>query len=71
MEFIRVTFDPSDVRDVIASGNVIGPTETELTLQSNYYIISLSGTGYSPPYWYGVVSGTLPRNPLPIRFNKT
>jgi hypothetical protein len=33
MEFIRVRFDPNDVRDVIASGNVIGETETELAVE--------------------------------------
>jgi hypothetical protein len=70
MEYIRVTFDPNDVRDVIASGNVVGPTEAELAVQPNYYVISLSGTGYAPPYWYGVVSGTTVGNPLNIRFNK-
>lgn len=70
MEYIRVSFDPNDIRDVIASGNVVGPTETELALQPNYYVISLSGSGYAPPYWYGVVSGTSLGNPLAIRFGK-
>jgi len=36
MEYIRVTFDPSDVRAVIASGYPIGPTESELAVQPNY-----------------------------------
>ena len=45
MEYIRVRFDPNDIRDVIASGNVIGQTETELAVQPNYYVISLSGSG--------------------------
>jgi hypothetical protein len=70
MEYIRVAFDPNDIREVIASGNVVGPTEAELAVQPNYYVISLSGTGYAPPYWYGVVSGTTVGNPLNIRFNK-
>lgn len=70
MEYIRVSFDPNDIRDVIASGNVVGPTETELALQPNYYVISLSGSGYAPPYWYGVVSGTSLGNPLAIQFGK-
>ena len=68
MEYIRVTFDPNDIRDVIASGNVIGQTETELAVQPNYYVISLSGSGYAPPYWYGVVSGTTVGHPLTISF---
>ena len=70
MEYIRVTFDRTDIREVIASGNPIGPTEAELAVQPNYYVISLTGSGYAPPYWYGVVSGTAPRNPLIIRFSK-
>ena len=69
MEYIRVRFDPDDIRDVIASGSVIGPTETELTLPPNYYVISLSGAGYSPSYQYVLISGTLPDNPLNIQFN--
>jgi hypothetical protein len=69
MEYIRVTFDPNDIRDVIASGEVVGPTETELMLEPNYYVISLSGTGYTPPYWYGVVTGTTPAHPLTIAFD--
>ncbi|MGB9645064.1 MAG: hypothetical protein WCB44_08040, partial [Stellaceae bacterium] len=68
MEYIRVRFDPNDIRDVIASGNVIGQTETELAVQPNYYVISLSGSGYAPPYWYGVVSGTMVGHPLTISF---
>ena len=70
MEYIRVTFDPNDIHDVIANGNVIGQTETELALPANYYVISLSGSGYAPSFWYGVVSGTLPGNPLLIQFAK-
>ncbi len=70
LEYIRVSFDPGDIRDVIASGNVVGPTETELAVQPNYYVISLSGSGYAPSYWYGVVSGTTPGRPLGIQFSK-
>ncbi len=70
MEYIRVNFDPNDVREVIASGNVIGETEAELMLPANYYVISLSGAGYIPPYRYVLVSGTLPGNPLNIQFSK-
>ena len=70
MEYIRVTFDPRDIREVIASGNAIGPSETELAVQPNYYVISLSGSGYAPTHWYGVVSGTAPGDPLIIPFRK-
>jgi hypothetical protein len=31
-------------------------------------VISLSGSGYAPPYWYGVVSGTTVGHPLIIHF---
>jgi hypothetical protein len=37
-------------------------------VQPNYYIISLSGSGYAPPYWYGIVSGTTVGHPLTISF---
>ena len=63
MEFIRVHFDPRDIRWVIANGNIVGPTEAELTLPSNFYVITLSGDGYSPAEWSGVVTGTVPGNP--------
>ena len=71
MEYICVKFDPNDIRDVIASGNVIGPSESELAVQANYYVISLSDGGYAPSHWYGVVNGTMPGNPLVIRFVPT
>ncbi|HEY1300962.1 MAG TPA: hypothetical protein VGF07_10730 [Stellaceae bacterium] len=70
MEYIRVSFDPNDVREGIANGSVVGETETELTLPANYYVIALSGSGYVPPSWSGVVSGTMPRHPLSIHFDK-
>jgi hypothetical protein len=68
MEYIRVHFDRGDIRWVIANGNIIGPTETELTLPSNFYVITLSGVGHSPPNWSGVVTGTVPSSPLRISF---
>lgn len=71
MEYIRVHFDPHDIRWVMANGNIIGPTEAELTLPSNFYVITLSGAGYSPPSWSGLITGTLPRNPRQIRFTRT
>jgi RecB family endonuclease NucS len=70
MEFIRVTFDPADIRDVIANGDVIGPTETLLIVQPDFYVISLSGSGYAPSQWRGPVSGSLPDQPLTIRFTR-
>lgn len=70
MEYVRVHFDPRDIRWVIANGDIIGPTETELTLPSNFYVITLSGGGYSPADWSGVVTGTVPSNPLRINFAK-
>jgi hypothetical protein len=70
MEYIRVHYDLDDIREVLANGNVVGETETELTLPPNFYVITLSGSGYAPPSWSGVVAGTLPDRPLRIEFNK-
>jgi hypothetical protein len=70
MEYIRVTFDPNDVRDVIASGNVVGQTEAELIVETDYYVVSLSGSGYTPSHRYVLVTGTVPGNPLIIPFTK-
>jgi hypothetical protein len=70
MEYIRVHFDFNDIRDVLANGNVVGRTESELTLPPNYYLIALSGDGYAPPSWSGVVTGTSLGNPLRIRFTR-
>jgi hypothetical protein len=70
MEYIRVRFDPNDIRDVIANGNVVGETETELMIEPNYYVISLSGSRYVPSHWYGAVSGTTVDRPLDIRFTR-
>ena len=70
MEYIRVHLDRHDIRDVVANGEVIGQTETELILPSNFYMITLSGDGYSPPSWSGVVSGTTSDDPLRIRFTR-
>jgi len=70
MEFIKVTFDPKDIRDVLANGSTIGQTETVLTLPTNFYTVTLSGAGYSPPSWKGLVDGTLPDQPLVIAFQK-
>ena len=70
MEYIRVHFDPHDIRWVFANGNIVGATESELTLPSNFYEITLSGDGYVPPNWSGVVAGTYPSNPLSIQFSR-
>jgi hypothetical protein len=70
MEFIQVKFDPSDIRDVVANGNVIGKTEAVLMLPTDFYEITLSGSGYAPPEWKGLISGTLATQPMNIRFGK-
>lgn len=69
MEYIRVEFDRNDIRDVIANGNPIGETESDLALPTNYYRIRLSGDGYEPALWEGNVAGTLPERPLIITFH--
>jgi hypothetical protein len=68
MEYIKVTFDPRDIRDVLANGNRIGATEKVLMVPTNFYTITLSGEGYTPPSWKGLVDGTLPTAPLVIVF---
>jgi hypothetical protein len=70
MEYIRVHFDPHDIRWVLANGSIIGASESELTLPSNFYVITLSGDGYAPPNWSGVITGTYVSNPLSIRFSR-
>jgi len=65
-----VSFDPQDPRDVLANGNVIGQTDTELTLPADFYRITLSGDGYVPPSWEGQIAGTLVTRPLEIRFSR-
>lgn len=70
MEYIRVHFDLHDIRDVLADGDVVGQTETDLMLPPDFYVITLSGEGYSPASWSGVVSGTTVANPLRIWFTK-
>jgi hypothetical protein len=71
MEYIRVHFDPTDIRWVLANGNIVGATETELAIQSNFYVITLSGEGYAPANWSGPVAGTTSGNPLHIRFTRS
>jgi hypothetical protein len=68
MEYIKVTFDPRDIRDVLANGNRVGATEKVLMVPTNFYTITLSGAGYAPPSWKGLVDGTLPTAPLVIAF---
>lgn len=71
MEYIRVHFDSADIRWVVANGNIVGSTEAELMIPSNFYVITLSGDGYGPVNWSGVVAGTMPGNPLRIRFTRS
>jgi hypothetical protein len=70
MEYLRVSFDPHDIRDVIAYGNIVGRTQNEQSLPLNYYVISLSGGGYASSHWYGLVSGTSLKQPLRLTFAK-
>lgn len=69
MEYILVRFKPTDVRDVLADGEPIGKTETTLTLPTGYYEISLSGDGYAPKSWDGLIANTSDDNPLLIGFH--
>ena len=69
MEYILARFRATDIRDVLADGDPIGKTETTLTLPTGYYEISLSGGGYTPQSWSGVIANTSADTPLVIRFH--
>jgi hypothetical protein len=68
VEYILVRFRPTDIRDVLADGDPVGKTETILTLPTDYYEFSLSGDGYTPESWDGVIANTSADNPLIITF---
>lgn len=70
MEYLLVKFNRNEpqARSVIANGAVIGPANTTLMLQANFYVIKLSGAGYVPTDWQGDISGTLPNMPKVIVF---
>jgi hypothetical protein len=71
MEWLKVTFDPKDIRRVLADGDDIGPTEAVLMLPAGDYEITLSGHGYTPPQWSGPINGTTAENPQVIVFAKS
>jgi len=68
VEYLRVTFDASDSRRVIANGNDVGPTETLLMLEPAEYNIRLSGSDFSPLAQAVILNGTTPSRPRIIRF---
>jgi hypothetical protein len=70
MEYLIVTFDENDRRDVIANGDIIGQSETTLMLEADYYEISLSGIDFAPLLWKGIVSGTVASKPQRIAFKR-
>jgi hypothetical protein len=70
MEYLIVTFELNDRRDVIANGDVIGQSDTTLMLAADYYEISLSGGNFTPALWTGLVSGTLATRPQRIVFTR-
>jgi hypothetical protein len=61
-----VTFP--DVRDVLTDGNVVGKTNRVLLLPADEYMVSLSGTGYSPAEQDVVLAGTSAQNPKTVAF---
>ena len=69
MEYIRVTFDPNDIHDVIANGNVVGETETRTCLAGKLLCDFLVRLGLRPLVlvWRG--QRHIPRQPAahPIR----
>jgi hypothetical protein len=71
MEYILVRFDSSDIRDVLANASAIGKTEKTLMLDTGFYEITLSGSGFTPDKWVGSVSATSATDPFSIAFSKT
>ena len=68
VEYIKVHFDPSDIRGVLLDGTAFGKTEDKLMVPAGTYIVTLSGTGYTPAQWSGVVAATDPDDPFQIVF---
>jgi hypothetical protein len=68
-EFLLVTFP--EVRNVLTDGNVVGKTNRTLLLPSDEYMVSLSGTGYSPAEQDLVLAGTSMQNPKVVTFELT
>lgn len=66
MEFLLVAFPES--RRVLVDGDDEGETNKILPLRANEYIITLSGTGYTPPEQRVVLSGTTVNDPIRIEF---
>jgi hypothetical protein len=66
MEYLFVEFP--EVRDVIANGKAVGPTNSTIFLGPNQYKIRLSGTGYTPAVQTVVLSGTTVATPVRIAF---
>ena len=70
IEYIVVRFDLNDIRQVIANGLVAGKTEHICTIPGGQYKITISGEGFTPPKWEGLISGTEALKPLVIHFKK-
>jgi hypothetical protein len=65
-EFLYVDF--AETRRVLANGRDVGETNTTLMLQSNQYIVKLSGTGFDPASQKIVLSGTTEDDPYTVKF---
>ena len=67
MEYLLVKFKES--RGVLADGNLVGVTNSTLTLQTNEYIITLDGAqDYAPPSQDVILAGTSSTRPTVITF---
>lgn len=72
MEYLKVTFDPKDIRDVLLNGAAVGQTEDVLLVAPNDYLVTLSGPQtYQPPSRDVQLAGTTPKTPLIITFTKS
>ena len=66
IEFMLVTFP--EVRDVLTDGNVVGKTNRTLLLAAHEYVVSLSGTGYSPSEQDIILASTSMQKPKVVAF---
>jgi hypothetical protein len=66
VEYLLVVY--KEDRDVLADGDRVGITNHTILLAPNEYIITLSGSGYTPPSEDVVLAGTSVMRPKVVVF---
>ena len=68
-QYINVSFPES--RNVLSGGNLVGPTNEDLTINAGTHTFTLDGPqDYSPPEQQLIVTGTSVVTPLAVVFTK-